>query len=184
MHELERLVNLSADVLVSVLTSRHDIKQFAIRAYVPKSHQQFDETFQFARGENIFRILQELKASHDPQYTFAFFSRVETDEGVRHYPMLDFSNSKVEYGVDRVKSVLVELGEKNGVILRSGRSFHYYGFRLLTQETWVAFLKQASEFDEIGKKYIGHQFEDGGCTLRITTNELKPQMPVVVAVLN
>lgn len=183
MLESEKLVSLPADALVSMLLADKDIKRFEIRAYVPQTNRLFEEMFQFEAGVNIFDIIAKLKQVYGPSYLLAFVSRVRTDSGTMHFPMLDFSSSRVEYGVDRAKEVLSELGQKRGAILASGRSYHYYGFDLMSPGAWTDLLTGTSGYPEIGSKYIGHQREEGSCSLRITTNPFKPHTPIVISTI-
>jgi hypothetical protein len=184
MLEREGLISLPADALVSALIKTHPVRSFTIEAYVPKTHRQFDERFECDSGVNLFQVVSDLKLSHDNRYAFSFFSQVRTDTGLMHFPMLDFSNSQYDYGVERVKEVVCDLGEEEGAILSSGRSYHYYGFNLISSESWRDLLSRAAGYKEIGVKYIGHQLEAGGCSLRLTTTECKPQVPIVINVFS
>ncbi len=101
-----------------------------------------------------------------------------------HIPMLDFHCLPKKENLMLVKSSLEMIGEKDGMILNSGRSYHYYGRELKTQEEWVDFLGRALLLSPIvDPRYIAHRLIDGWSILRIFANELKPKEPVVVGYL-
>lgn len=115
-------------------------------------------------------------------------SKVKLENGsFNHIPMIDFS-SNVMGNLLKVKEVLTKVGEEKGFVLASGRSYHYYGANLLTQEEWVIFMAKClliNSRDEtvINSRYIGHSLFDGYCGLRLTSSSGKPQVPYVVDVL-
>jgi hypothetical protein len=65
-----------------------------------------------------------------------------------------------------------------GLLLCSGRFYHYYGFRLLDQPSWLQFLAQLlMPCTLVSPRYIGHSLYRGFCSLRL--NRVAPHKSVV-----
>lgn len=107
---------------------------------------------------------------------------VRTQDGlVRHLPMMDFRCEPSPNGQKLVGSSMRRLGQAKGVILESGRSYHFYGFDLLTEECWLEFMYRSlllTPFTD--PRYIGHRLLGGAARLRVTSSSGKPVTPTVV----
>jgi hypothetical protein len=102
-----------------------------------------------------------------------------------HIPMMDFVCVPSPRSLDLLVRLLKDLRQGRGYLLESGRSYHYYGFQLLTEEEWRVFLGKCllmSGFTD--DRYIGHQLADGHCVLRLSSGTLKSSVPTVVAELS
>lgn len=178
--KVPNLIGKSALDVINYLLIKNQIVGFYYRAYIKKTEDAFDESIQAKDLNNLESILLTEK-SKDPRYLVSFQSQVQTKQGTRHLPMIDFSNHVINnLNVADVEKVLRDLGEKEGFILDSGRCFHYYGTRLLTDDKWKDFMLECSKHPEIGERYISHQLRRGLASLRITTDGSKPKMPVVI----
>ncbi len=111
-------------------------------------------------------------------------SRVETaDNAICHIPLLDFHCAYSDHGTEVVAAVIRLLGQK-GVILSSGKSYHFYGSSLLSAEQMRVFLGKALLFAPItDRTWIGHQLIEGCCALRISGREDYGGPPVIVSVV-
>ena len=182
MRSVDNLTGKSAVDVVSYLLKNNGIKRFCYRAYIKKTEDQFDKSIEGYNLDNLNELLSEVKRE-DERYLISFQSRILTQSGYWHFPMIDFSNFIInDLNIDDVEKVLKELGESNGYILDSGRCYHYYGDRLLTDDEWCDFMKRCSKHPEIGERYISRQLRRGMASLRITTDESKPKLPTVVKV--
>ena len=76
-------------------------------------------------------------------------------------------------------------GNNNGVLLESGRFYHYYGNYLLNQNEWTKFLANfLMPCIFVSPRYIGNRLYDGYCTLRLTAEQkYKPKIPQVIEIL-
>ncbi len=102
--------------------------------------------------------------------------------GSRHIPMMDFMCAPSATNLEVLPRLFREIGQERGYLLESGRSYHYYGVELLTEEEWRVFLgKCLLMFGYVDDRYIGHQLVDGHCVLRLSSGKLKPSVPRVVA---
>ena len=113
-----------------------------------------------------------------PNEALGISSRVVTGNGVRHLAMMDFCSPKSEKNEEILVSSLRRIGAKAGVIVDSGRSYHYYGWELMTVEQWMSFMGLSLLLAPLtDSRYIGHRLADGESRLRIFS-PTRPQ-PVV-----
>ncbi len=119
--------------------------------------------------------------SHGEQ-TLGVCSLVNTKaDDIAHIPMVDFHCPPSKGNLKLVKTCLRQIGQRDGVILNSGRSYHYYGFKLLTQKEWIEFFGKCLLVSPIiDYRFIGHRLIDGWAVLRIYSNDLKPKTPEFV----
>jgi hypothetical protein len=129
--------------------------------------------------------LDELVARLRPQEVVALCSTCATADGsVRHIPMMDFRLMPGAGSVEVVREMLEAVGQTGGVILGSGRSYHFYGLDLLERDDWLKFLARSLLLAPLtDARYIAHRILEGEGALRVTANEAKPRMPVVEYVL-
>jgi len=179
---MENLMGKYAVDVVDYLLKKHAVEEFCYRAYIRKTEDVFDKEIPAMNVMNLEDLYKNF-LKIDLRYEISFQSKVLVNGQHKHFPMIDFSNSAVgEYGIDRAEELLVELGESGGFILNSGRCLHYYGDRLISEKDWQNFMNKCSCHPEIGERYISHQLRRGKASLRLITNDLKPQNPVVVKI--
>jgi hypothetical protein len=101
-----------------------------------------------------------------------------------HIPMMDF---RIESGndigqINLLRLALMTLEEIDGVLLNSGKSYHYYGFRLLKGPDWIWFMRACLLLEPfVDVRYIAHRMLAGKASLRVTAvPEVKPEVPKVV----
>jgi hypothetical protein len=98
-----------------------------------------------------------------------------------HIPLLDFRCEPNDYFL-RLLTVGLSRLAGSGALLRSGRSFHFYGFRTMDQEEWRRFMAEALLLAPLTDvRYIAHRLLDGFAALRFTTSPHKPTEPTVAA---
>jgi len=103
-----------------------------------------------------------------------------------HLPLMDFSerSAGLENNLTMILCFLEQAGYGNGVVLSSGRSFHYYGNCLMNERVWRIFLGDCLLSGLADPRYVGHNIKDGCATLRLSACSLRPHIPEVVSVLN
>ena len=133
-----------------------------------------------------FSYMQSQNAAENQH--LGFLSKVELRDGETAYmPLMDFS-SKAGDCLEAIKKFLTDIGQ-SGVILASGRSYHYYRSHPTSKSNWLAFLgySMLAKYPEYGyiadRHYIGHSLIDGCAMLRISTSEVHLHMPRVVAII-
>lgn len=117
--------------------------------------------------------------------SFAFASRVRALRGlvIQHIPMMDFECKKSAQNLQDIDNFLRTIGQKRGAILDSGRSYHYYGFEILSQDLWEIFMAKCLLFDHTDFHYVGHRLLDRYALLRVSASKKCPEVPRVVSVL-
>jgi hypothetical protein len=100
-------------------------------------------------------------------------SRVLVENGdTAHIPMLDFRCPESPANRQAVRKILQLLGQKRGIIVASGRSYHYYGIQLLSPADWITFLARSLLFAPIvDPRYIAHRLADGECRLKLAASK-------------
>ena len=114
-------------------------------------------------------------------FVLALSSKVILKNGeFAHIPLLDFRCLPSARNREIVKTALKAMGQEGGLIVESGRSYHFYGVRLLSPEAWIQFLAMGILFSPIvDARYIAHRLADGACRLRIGSASEKPSIPTV-----
>jgi hypothetical protein len=101
-----------------------------------------------------------------------------------HLPMMDFTCYDTAEDLRKVVFAISTIGLKPGVLLRSGKSFHFYGYSPLAPGQWLQFLGQCLLLVPIsGARYMGHRMIDGACTLRLSSGFELGNEPSVAAII-
>jgi hypothetical protein len=115
----------------------------------------------------------------------ALYSKCLLDDGsVMHIPMMDFRALPNQQTLSVIKTALEEIKQYHGVVLESGRSYHFYGLRLLGENDWMNFMLKClllAPFTDA--RYITHRLLERVGSLRITAGKtFKPNVPTIVDV--
>lgn len=99
----------------------------------------------------------------------AVSSRVRKIDGsIRHFLMLDFACRNDEVGQDYAISILRQL-DVHGILINSGRSFHFYSDTHFPYDEWVSKMGHALLFAPLTDgAWIAHQLIEGRAALRIS----------------
>jgi hypothetical protein len=103
------------------------------------------------------------------------------DGSFGHIPMMDFwlKISKKSDKLAQQVSSAFRVGP--GWVLRSGRSYHFYGQQIIDKSTMMQFLGTALMFAPITDRgWIAHQLVDCACNLRAGEHETKIGSPYVI----
>jgi len=107
----------------------------------------------------------------DKKYdNIAINSTIKTKQGEKkHIPLLDFNLSVNPQNQIIVEKVLNKLGFSNGYLLRSGKSYHFFGIELIDDNQLINLLGRALLYTPIiDGRWIGHQLIERSCSLRIS----------------
>lgn len=120
----------------------------------------------------------------DSQECLQVLSCVETSGGTVGIPMLDIeiapSEENLRYTIECIKA----LGQEKGVILASGASYHYYGYRPLPIEEWRKFMLTSLLLDGVvDTRWVAHRMLDNFANLRISRKGSYPDLPHVLTEL-
>jgi hypothetical protein len=106
----------------------------------------------------------------------AICSKVRLGSGdSMHIPMMDFACPCSNPNANAVLKMLQIVGQHDGILAESGRSYHFYGASLLTHENWIDFMARNLLFAPFADpRYIAHRLADGQCRLRIHSERPTP----------
>jgi len=132
-------------------------------------HTESERTLVLTRREMLHGGLKLIAKGLRGAESLALCSEVRLIEGHgAHIPMLDFACAKTPANQSAICSMLREIGQ-NGVVVDSGKSYHFLGASILTSDEWIRFMGRALLFAPfIDTRFIGHRLLDGECTLRLT----------------
>lgn len=130
--------------------------------------------------------LSQTLASIPPTEGISIASKcVTTHKEIRHIPLMDFACPPTPAYEQFIVDALQHIGYKKGILVRSGKSFHFYGLELISTEQWQQFMSYnilLSPFTDV--RYIGHRLISGYSLLRIEKTQIKPTTPTIVRLLH
>jgi hypothetical protein len=140
------------------------------------------EAFRLHRDDCIESQLRKLIENLPHGRVLAMSSRMQTKEGkLLHLPMLDFHCVASPGNESLVKSVMAEIG-LSGHLAMSGRSYHFYGSKLIDEQSLLSFLGKSLLFSPIvDRAWVAHQVIERACGLRISPGKDYKSCPVIVA---
>jgi uncharacterized protein (UPF0332 family) len=167
-------------------TNRDKIKDFSYDIYCPKTYSHHNritywqppfylDIFDYHKIALIIKeALKKLKVNKHEDYVLGLNSKVSQYQG-NHYIMLDFDSLDTD-----VEIALKSIG---GVLLKSGRGFHFIGNTIIIgHKNWVAELKRILRNKDlkgkVDKEHIEISIQRGYSTLRITESAIKPSIPI------
>lgn len=103
------------------------------------------------------------------------------DGAIQHLPMMDFHLAYSSPATALLTKLVARWGVP-GVLLRSGKSYHFYGRTLLDETALARFLGQALLYTPIvDRAWIAHQLIEQSCALRISARPEYGGPPTIVA---
>ncbi len=120
------------------------------------------------------KLMRNLRVLRSSDYVVGVNSKLD-QYGTAHLLMLDIDSFDA--------SVEEHLSQIGGVLLKSGRGFHFIGNKVIEGETnWRKSMLAIKRHKEL-KQYIDHDhvtmsLARGYSTLRVTTSKVKPHVPV------
>lgn len=125
----------------------------------------------------------------------AISSKLKLSSGeFAHIPLMDFSIPKSPPNLGVLRERLEYSNFPSGWIFETGKSYHFWGSKLLAENEWIPFMGNClltsivhdrQNIEQIADpRYIGHSQKRGCNTIRITTRADKKFAPVVVSYFN
>jgi hypothetical protein len=174
------------DAILAICMKRGNIPEHYVDLAV--LHDRFPEerTIAVETDDLSDGLIDSMVQALEAGSALAFCSRVKLrDGGSGHIPLMDFRCHPSASNRRIVRRALKAMGQGAGLLAESGRSFHFYGSRLLTNDEWVGFMGMAMLFSPVvDVRYIAHRLADGACRLRISTSHSKSFSPVVCEVFS
>lgn len=203
----ERLLGLSTiDIAKCIVRTNQDIAVVHFRAYhyVPNTPSGPGERIfpikrnDFLHGYDLAAIIDSL----DDGFNLALDSKIILESGdTAHFQMIDLAPRKSPEALEKITSRFREIIVPRfggGVLLETNKSYHYFGFQVLSPEEWLDFLglnlitSIVTQVDEnlprvhefiSDYRYIGHSILRRSTGLRVTTIGSKTFEPKVVSVI-
>jgi len=95
-------------------------------------------------------------------------SVVELSGDKYHIPMLDFC---IEVNPDSLQVIRESVLLPKGTFLKSGNSYHYYGYNLMSEEQWQTWMSNLNEGDRLRSivdcQYLDYSLKRGYAALRV-----------------
>jgi hypothetical protein len=146
-------------------------------------HQTLENKIEWVdRNElNILKLRRMSQKACIKNQLLTVTSSVQMQDGsVKHIPLIDFHVEYSEHATSLIAEVIPLLGV-SGSLLRSGKSYHFYGEALLTGGELTRFLGKALLFAPIvDRAWIAHQLIESRCALRISPRPEYGGVPVFV----
>jgi len=188
--EIDKVVLIEHEVNDNWRQSNHDTESKLSNLESAFNHDQPKQTLSLNRNE-LLKIKQEDLEQLQEGNVWSIVSKVQIGNLVKHIAMMNFhpenDNDNKDISIKSIEETLSHIcGDKTGVILHSGRYYHYYGNFLLDEKEWIRFM---SEFLMpcviVSPRYVGHRLYDGYATLRITNEQnYKPTIPKTIKLIN
>lgn len=144
--------------------------------YVPQSFNDYRSTFFLPVSNVNENSLLELLMTLEADQELAMHSKVQIGSESYHIPMIDFGSKGTSPAASETIKELCRYWNMAFSIYESGRSFHAYGNRLLTEEQWLQFmgslllLNKPSGYKLIDERWVGHRIMGGYSALRWSKN--------------
>ncbi len=192
---LKKSIN-AIDVVSRIVASNKNIKEITFAAYYYVLQSLSDKgrlklyRLRNPSPERIIRFVGALRQRLQRGWQLGFTSRVKLKSGeIRHVPQIDFACPCSVSNAERVTKCLSHFVKaKAGYLLRSGRSYHYYGPVLLSERGWEVFIGNALLCNQVGKKpvvdtrWFAYSMRRGFSNLRIIASTEKPGPKVITKI--
>jgi hypothetical protein len=173
----------------SILGQSIDEWNFAPAVDIVLKHEagrQESRGFEMKSEEINSGSLTNIVESLAPNYVLALCSTCKSPQSeVLHLPLMDFRCAPNLYFRSLVTLCLRRLGQRDGVIVRSGRSYHYYGLTPCNVEEWRQFMATCLLLAPLtDARYIAHRLKEGLGVLRLSSAGSKSATPLVECLLS
>lgn len=165
------------------IANRWSINKFAVTSYNPNFTYKDDPQQQIHWQEGkptereLYRLSQQLRVGDvyilegetiDLRNVMGVCSIVEASGQKYHVPMLDFCIEVNPHALQVIReSVLLP----RGIFLKSGNSYHYYGYKLMSEEQWIMWMSNLSEGGQLHSiidwQYLDYSLDRGYAALRL-----------------
>ena len=152
-------------------------------------HPKFESEITLSRKKFLLISQKELVSESNKigdNIVWSITSKVNCNNNVKkHIPMMNFHPEGItkSKSIPYIMSAIKQVGSnKKGVLLDSGRYYHYYGNYLLEKEDWLKFMADfLMPCVLVSPRYIGHCINQGYAALRLSQGKnYKNNTPVVV----
>lgn len=165
--------------LKSIIDREPNIQSLTLSYYVYRPQSLLDERTLMSVKRSDFldeafvaQLIKDCPSSHD----IAVHSLAKCNDDIyRHLPMVDMSTSARAH-LSKLRAFLDTETYHGFVWFESGRSFHGYGSRFITNEEWIRYMGQLLLSNQkdlkptVDPRWIGHRLIAGYAALRWSRN--------------
>ena len=157
------------DALFGICMKRDKVPDQFLEAAAAHSPIPPTSVFDLVPEEVSARKIDDIISQLSDRHGLVVSSKILLKTGeFAHLPMLDFRCPCSKGNALAIEKILALLGQKSGLLVESGRSYHFYGIELLSTSEWTSFMAHALLFAPIvDPRYIAHRIADGECRLKI-----------------
>lgn len=150
----------------------------------PEEH--IHKTWTVQRRYLTRKTIEQMRRQCGEDAGLALTSVVRVRNGkVAHLPLMDFRCSKSGGNLRKLVTLFSAARTRlpnKGCILKSQRSYHFYGFTVLTKAGWVRFLGSCLLLGPLAdSRYVAHCLLHGKSSLRITESPRHNDVPTISA---
>lgn len=162
----------------------YNVNELRKKLLLPKLlfHDPSRETVRLKREKIMMGNLKSIVDSLEKDTVIGVLSKFSRKNEIYHIPLMDFSCAASGTNLKMVEWFLKEIGQQ-GIILSSGRSYHYYGVNPMGKKEWSNFLGDCLLSGLVDTRYVGHGLKDGCSILRLSACQLRAQVPIIVSIL-
>ncbi len=185
---IERAIERQADQKLTgwecCLVASEDIPEGVLRGV--GYHQEISQSrFSVPAAGLSAEKIGEIAGRERPGRMLSICSQVLLRDGqTKHIPMMDFRCPKTKETLALVLKIVKLFGVGSGCVVETDKSFHFYGWQLLSESGLEQFLGRALLFSPIvDRAWIAHQLIDKCCALRISARGQGGKLPKVVGIV-
>jgi len=162
-----------SDAFMSSAMQRGAIRERLVDLALQHDFDLAERRFALSRNQVLDHGIQDLLAELPEGEGLLVCSRLQLVSGKTAYlPMLDFSCPCLEGNARAIRTMVERAGVPEGILVGSGRSYHFYGLEPLSAEHWIRFMALALLFAPItDSRYVAHRLADGECRLKIADSD-------------
>ena len=161
------------DALLSLAMQRGVLRESFVEAALLHNFNLPERNFELGRERLMGGAISTIVPQLSPGEGLLVRSQLRLGSGAAAYlPMLDFSCPCRGGNAYAIQSLVEAAGAPEGVLVRSGQSYHFYGIELLSEKEWLRFMALALLFAPVtDSRYNAHRLLDGECRLKIVDSE-------------
>lgn len=161
------------DAVLSLAIQRGTVRESFLEAAVLHDFNLPERSFVLSREQVLDHGLAEIVPQLNTGEGLLVRSELRLQSGSTAFlPMLDLSCPCQGENARTIRKLVKLSGSPVGVLVRSGRSYHFYGVTLFSEKEWLRFMSLALLFAPVtDSRYIAHRMLDGECRLKVVDSD-------------
>jgi hypothetical protein len=161
------------DAVLSLALERGTLRESFVEAAILHNFNLPERGFVLSREQVLNHGIAELVPALGAGEGLLVRSELRLESGkTALLPMLDFTCPCRGENARAIRKLVKLAGSPAGVLVRSGRSYHFYGVTLFSEKEWTRFLALSLLFAPItDSRYVAHRLLDGECRLKIVDSD-------------